>query len=113
VIAPFISFILLYGVFIQNVSTKREIHDFLGKCTKILLNLEIFVRFGGVVKLRLLEQKQLKDIDILHQVGLEFARKSKNSIKSLVCCSNLGHPTDGLSRNEVDANMEANHPVFG
>jgi len=38
VIAPFISFLLLYGAFIQGVSNKP---DFLEKCTKISLKLEI------------------------------------------------------------------------
>jgi len=41
VIAPFISFLLLHGVFIQGVSIKRVMDDFLEKCTKILLKLGI------------------------------------------------------------------------
>jgi len=41
VIAPFIGFLLLYGVFIQSVSNKRVMDDFLEKCTKISLKLGI------------------------------------------------------------------------
>jgi len=41
VIAQFISFLLLYGVFIQSVSNKRVLDDFLEKCTKIWLKLGI------------------------------------------------------------------------
>jgi len=37
VIALFISFVLSYDVFIQNVSNKRVVGKFLLKCTKILL----------------------------------------------------------------------------
>jgi len=35
VIAPLISFLLLYGVFIQGVSNKQVMDDFLEKCTQI------------------------------------------------------------------------------
>jgi len=41
VIAPFISILLLYGGFIQGVSIKRVMDDFLKKCTKISLKLGI------------------------------------------------------------------------
>jgi len=56
-------------VFIQGVSNKRVIDDFFGK----------FLLSRRVVKVRLLEQKQLNiDTNILHQVGLEFDVDSKN-----------------------------------
>jgi len=42
VIAPFITFLLLYGGFIQGVSNKQVIDDFLEKCTKIVSKLGIF-----------------------------------------------------------------------
>jgi len=41
VIAPFISFLLLYGGFIQGVLNKRVMDDFLEKCTKISLKFGI------------------------------------------------------------------------
>jgi len=69
VIAPFISFLLLYRVF-QFVSNKRVLDDFLKKCTKISLKLGISASRRVV---RLLDQKQLNiDTNILHQVGLGF-----------------------------------------
>jgi len=77
--APFISFLLLFGSYIQDGSNKRVTHDFLEKCTKISLKLGISARF----QTRLLEQKQLSiDTDILHQVDLEFDVDSKNLIKN-------------------------------
>jgi len=41
VISPFISFLLFYGGFVQGVSNKRVMNDFLEKCTKISLILRI------------------------------------------------------------------------
>jgi len=62
---------LLYGGFIQGVANKRVMDDFLGKCE--------FLLSRRVVKVRLLEQKQLNiDTNILHNIGLEFKVDSKN-----------------------------------
>jgi len=53
--------------------------DFLEMRTNILLKFLL----SRVVKVRLLEQKQLKiDTNILHQIGLQFDVDSKNRIKN-------------------------------
>jgi len=51
VIAPFISFLLLYGGSIQGVLNKRVMNDLLEKCTKISLKLGIsaFDESGQVI----------------------------------------------------------------
>jgi len=57
--------------------------DFLEKCTKISLKLEISVFGESGQSNKAVEQKQLNiDINILHQVGLEFDLDSKNRIKN-------------------------------
>jgi len=75
VIAPFISFLLIYGVFIQGVSNKRD-GRFSGKVHQNFAQIGNFC-LTRVVKL--LNQKQLNiDTNILHQVGIEFDVDSKN-----------------------------------
>jgi len=69
VIASFISFLFLYGGFIQSVSNRRVIDDFLEKCTKISLKFGISAfEEGG----------QSKAV----RVGLVFDIDSKNRIKN-------------------------------
>jgi len=88
---------LLFDGYIQNVSNKRVIHDFLEKCTKTLNLLS-----RGVVKVRLLEQKQLKiDTNILHQVDLEFDVETNYRVKNW-CVAQIWDTLYGLSRKKLD-----------
>jgi len=79
VIAPSISFLLLYDVFIQGVANKRTIGW--KSAPKFRLNWE-FLLSMRVVKVRLLEQKQLNiDVSIFLDC-LEFDVDSQNRIKN-------------------------------
>jgi len=81
VIAPFISFLYLYGGFIQGVSNKRVMEIFWKSAPKFHSNWE-FLLSRSVVKVG---WQQLNiDTNILDQVGLEFDADSKNRIKNYV-----------------------------